>query len=92
MARDRTAYGEFVMRTLAARALREWMASERVSGRDLCKRIGCSHEYLSHLRRDKATPGLALAFAIERESRGAVPARAWVSSSSDGAQAAKSEA
>ncbi len=47
-------------------------------GSALARAVGISPAYLSDLKNGKRGPSLAVAFAIERETNGAVPASAWV--------------
>lgn len=42
-------------------------------------RFGISRGYLSDIMSGKKRPGLDLAFRIERETKGGVPASSWVS-------------
>ena len=44
---------------------------------DLAKAVGVSDAFISDLRHGKRTPSLQVAFAIERETGGDVPVKAW---------------
>jgi transcriptional regulator with XRE-family HTH domain len=45
---------------------------------DLARQIGVSEAYISDLRKGKRSPSLAVAFAIEDATGGAVTARSWL--------------
>ncbi|WP_083783465.1 helix-turn-helix domain-containing protein [Maritimibacter alkaliphilus] len=64
---------QFGMDSLA-RYLREGSIRQRV----FAEQIGCSSSYLSEILSGRKIPSLTLAFAIERETKGAVPASSWV--------------
>lgn len=45
----------------------------------LAQAIGISPSYLSDIKKGNRVPSLKVAFAIEDATKGAVPARSWVS-------------
>lgn len=55
--------------------------NEYLSGKkhgDFAKTLGISGAYLSQILSGKRRPAIDLAFLIERETGGKVPARSWV--------------
>lgn len=59
--------------TLAA-----YLEAHRIRQADFAARLGTTQPVISRLARRAATPSLDMAFRIERETGGAVPASIWV--------------
>ena len=58
--------------------LAQWLKVNRVGQQDFAKKVGTTQGHISRLASGKRREiGAALAFAIERETRGAVPVAAW---------------
>jgi transcriptional regulator with XRE-family HTH domain len=68
--------------------LHTYLAETGTTQSDLAGRVGVSKGYMSEIVGGQKRPGLDVAFAIERETGGMVPAACWVDAIS--AQAAAS--
>ena len=60
--------------------LSQYLMEKGIAQRAFAARLGMSASYLSEIAGGRRTPSLALAFAIERETEGAVDAASWVPS------------
>jgi transcriptional regulator with XRE-family HTH domain len=58
--------------------LRTYLSENKISQRDFAQAIGVDQSVVSRLARQSIRPGLDLAFAIERTTKGAVPASSWI--------------
>lgn len=65
--------------------LAKYRNKKKLSQRDLAKQIGISQGVLSRFEAGLATPGLEMAFRIQRVTGGAVKAQSWVSADGDAA-------
>jgi transcriptional regulator with XRE-family HTH domain len=55
-----------------------YLSSRNISQRAFAARLGVHQSIVSRLCRREIRPGLDLAFHIQRETHGAVPAESWV--------------
>lgn len=60
--------------------LRKYREKHSVSQTDFAKSVGVTQGIISKIERDDIRPGLDLAFKIEKETAGAVPAKTWAQS------------
>lgn len=67
--------------------LDSYLRGRGIKGREFAARIGVSEPHLSRLRRGGSAPSLEIAFKIERETDGEVPASSWVGVVEGGPQA-----
>lgn len=58
--------------------LNEYLSSQAIRQSDFASKLGVTQATVSRLAAKTALPSLELAFAIERETAGAVPAASWV--------------
>lgn len=58
--------------------LATYLSEKRISQKSFALRVGVHQSYISRLCRGEAKLGLELAFLIQRETNGAVPASIWV--------------
>lgn len=58
--------------------LADWLESANVSQAELARRCKYDPSNMHKIVKGKLTPTLEMAFAIDRETAGAVPASAWV--------------
>ncbi len=61
--------------------LKAYLQAKGLLQSQFAKDNGISEGYLSELVSGDKTPGLKVAFAIERATKGAVPAKSWLSES-----------
>lgn len=64
--------------------LQTYLSESGLRQADLAQMVGVRQTTISRLARGILTPSLDLAFAIERATKGAVPAAAWVSAQTQG--------
>ncbi|WP_298494543.1 helix-turn-helix transcriptional regulator [uncultured Maritimibacter sp.] len=58
--------------------LKTYLSENAIPQKGMAVRLGISRGYMSEIVNGDKTPGLELAFAIERETAGAVPASSWI--------------
>lgn len=58
--------------------LKKWLEANQVRAADMARACEYDPSNFSKVLRGKVTPGLQLAVRIEAETKGAVPAAAWV--------------
>jgi transcriptional regulator with XRE-family HTH domain len=58
--------------------LKTYLVDRRLRQADFAERLGITQATVSRLAAKTALPSLELAFAIERETGGAVPAASWL--------------
>ena len=58
--------------------LKTYIADQGISAREFAARVGMSPAGLHGLMHKRNSPSLAVAFAIEDATGGAVPARSWI--------------
>ncbi|WYK04454.1 helix-turn-helix transcriptional regulator [Cereibacter sphaeroides f. sp. denitrificans] len=66
--------------------LSQFLTDHSITQRDFAARIGTSASYLSEIVSGRKTPGLELAFTIERVTGGNVPASSWLPGAASAAE------
>ena len=66
----------FLAMLQAMEHLQEYLETHK--GSALARAVGISASYLSDIKKGNRVPSLRVAFAIERATNGAVPAKSWV--------------
>lgn len=69
--------------------LAAYIAQSGVTQRAIARAVAASPSYINELCKGLKSPGLDLAFAIERATDGAVPASSWVSQGQPNTEAAE---
>jgi transcriptional regulator with XRE-family HTH domain len=64
----------------ANNAFGKWIDAQGMTAEAAARKLGISESYVDKLARSERRPDLELALKIERLSRGAVPASAWLKS------------
>jgi transcriptional regulator with XRE-family HTH domain len=58
--------------------LQKYLDDNSITQREFAARVSSSPSYINEIVAGSKTPGLKLAFAIERATGGAVPASSWI--------------